>query len=142
MKKFFIFVLEISRFLYLSKPQISKSVTTSSTLLHNGSYTYAYFFWILNAIEMKFGQILVCCMANIFNMFLAQCWRLETVPYPFMILLKLAISRDLAIVNNWHLSFLNALFKKKKKKNETLESWHNWLLDDWNKLLNWKGPET
>ena len=26
---------------------------------------------------MKFGQILVCCMTNISNMFLAQYWRLE-----------------------------------------------------------------
>ena len=27
---------------------------------------------------MKFGQILVCYMTIISNMFLAQCWRLET----------------------------------------------------------------
>ena len=26
---------------------------------------------------MKFGQILVCCMANISDMFLVECWRLE-----------------------------------------------------------------
>ena len=26
-------------------------------LLNNGSYTYAYFFWILSIIKMKFGQI-------------------------------------------------------------------------------------
>ena len=73
---------------------------------------------------MKFGQILVCCMANIFNMFLAQCWRLETALYPFMILLKLAISRDLAIVNNLHLSFLNVLFKKMKHGNlDIIDYW-------------------
>ena len=28
------------------------------------------------------------------------------------------------------------------QKNEALESWHNWLLSNWNRLLNWKGPET
>ena len=28
------------------------------------------------------------------------------------------------------------------KKNETLETWHNWLLSNWNRLLNWKPPET
>ena len=40
-------------------------------LLHNGSYTSAYFFWILSPITMKFGQALVCCMTNTSNMFLA-----------------------------------------------------------------------
>ena len=48
----------------------------------NGRYTSAYFLWILNPIRMKFGQILVCCKTNISNMFLAQCWRLETSPRP------------------------------------------------------------
>ena len=28
---------------------------------------------------MKFGQILLCCMTKISNMFLTQCWRLETI---------------------------------------------------------------
>ena len=27
-------------------------------------------------------------------------------------------------------------------KNKTLESWHNWLLSNWNRLLNWKGSGT
>ena len=47
-------------------------------MLHNGSCTYAYFFWILSTIKIKFGQILVCCTTNSSNIFLAQCWRLET----------------------------------------------------------------
>ena len=47
-------------------------------LLHNASYTYAYFFWILSPIKMTFGQILVYCMTNI--------WKL--VPGSFMILFK------------------------------------------------------
>ena len=45
---------------------------------HNGSCTYAYFFWILSTIKIKFGQILVCCTTNISNIFLVQCWTLET----------------------------------------------------------------
>ena len=28
------------------------------------------------------------------------------------------------------------------QKTETLESWHNWLLSNWSRLLNWKRPET
>ena len=28
------------------------------------------------------------------------------------------------------------------QKNETLEFWHNWLLSNWSRLLNWKGSET
>ena len=28
------------------------------------------------------------------------------------------------------------------KKNGTLESWRNWLLSNWSRLLNWKGPRT
>ena len=52
-------------------------------LLNNGSYTYAYFFWILSIIKMKFGQILVSCMTNISAMILAQSWRLETSSRPF-----------------------------------------------------------
>ena len=51
-------------------------------------YTYTHFLWIVNTIKMKFFQMLVCCMTNISNMFLAQCWRLGT----FMILLKLNYS--------------------------------------------------
>ena len=54
-------------------------------IIHNGNYTYAYFFWILSTIKMKFGQILVWSMTNISNMFLAQ-WKL--IPGSFMILLK------------------------------------------------------
>ena len=60
-----------------------KSVTSSNALLHNGSYAYAYSFWILSTIKIKFGQILVCCMANISKMFLTQCWRLRTSSRPF-----------------------------------------------------------
>ena len=57
----------------------SFSITSSQTLLHNRSYTYAYFFfWILSIIKIKVGQILVCCMTIITNIFLAHYWRKET----------------------------------------------------------------
>ena len=76
---------------------------------------------------MKFGQILVCCMTNISNMFLAECWRLETSSRPFQ--------QDLAIFNGWHIPFLIVLYSP-FQKNETLESWHIWLLSNWSRLLN------
>ena len=127
-------------FVFLWNPHISKSVT-SQALLHNGSYTYAYFFWILSVIKMKFGQILVCCMKNISNMFLAECWRLETSSRLFYDFIKMTIQQDLAIFNGWHIPFLIVLYSS-FQKNETLESWHNWLLSNWSRLLNWKGPGT
>ena len=77
----------ISIFVFLWNLQISKSVTSSYKLVHSGCYTYAYFYWIISTINMKFGQISVS-MTNISNMFLAQCWRLETVPGTFLTLLK------------------------------------------------------
>ena len=47
----------------------------------------------------------------------------------------------MAIFNNWHLPFLNVLYSP-FPKNETLQPWHNLLLINSSKLLNWKGPET
>ena len=119
--------------------QISKFLTSSQVLLHNASYTYAYFFWILSPIKMKFDQILVCCMTNISNMFLAECWRLETSSRLFYDFIKMTIQQDLAIFNGWHIPFLIALYSP-LQKNETLESWHIWLLSNWGRLLNWKEP--
>ena len=100
-------------------------------MLHSGSYTSVYFFWILGPIKMKYGQILMCCMTNI--------WKL--VPGPFMILLKWQYSADLTIFNSWRLPFLIVPYWPFQKY-ETLESWHNWLLSNWSRLLNWKGPGT
>ena len=136
------FVLEISRFLsFFGNPQISKSVTSSYALLNNVSHTYACFFWILSTIQMKFGQILVCCMANISNTFLAQCWRLEPSSRAFYDFIKMTILRDQAIFNSGHLSFLTVPYSN-FQKSETLESWHNWLLSNCRRFLNWKGPRT
>ena len=75
---------------------------------------------------MKFGQILVCCMTNICNMFLAQCWRLKLVPDPFYDFIKMTL-RDMVIFNSWHLPFLKVfihLFEKGNTAicNETLQA--------------------
>ena len=43
-----------------------------------------YFFWILSAIKMKYGQISVCCMTKIYE----TAWDLKLVLVPFIILLK------------------------------------------------------
>ena len=110
-------------------------------MLHNGKYTYAYFFWILSPIKMKLGQILVCCLTNISNMFLAQSWGLETSSRPFYGFIKTTIGRDLAIFNSWHLPFLIVPYSH-IQKNETLESWHNRLLSNLSRLLNWEEPGT
>ena len=53
----------------------------------------------ISTIKMKLGQILVCCMTNISNMFLAECWRLETSCRPFYDFIKMTIQQDLAIFN-------------------------------------------
>ena len=123
------FCLEIKIFVILWNLQTSKFLMSSQALLDNGSYIYAYFFWILSAIKMKFSLI-VCCMANITNMSLAECWRLETHSrlskiWPFLMI----------DIYHFQLSLID-LFKK----NETLESWYNWLLSNWGRFLNGKGP--
>ena len=64
---FFGFVLNICRLLCFCA-QISKSVTSSYALLHNGSCTFAYFFWIFwKVLLKKIGQILVCCIRKTSN---------------------------------------------------------------------------
>ena len=95
--------------------------------------SYAYFFWILSTIKMKFGDILVCCMRNISNMFLDQCWRLETSSRPLYGFIKMTVKRDPDIFNSWHLLFLIVPYSH-FQKNETQESWHNWLLSNWSRL--------
>ena len=60
-------------------------------LLRNGSYIYAYFFWILCTIKMRFSQILVCYLTKISNVILAQCWRLKTSYRPFYHFIKTTI---------------------------------------------------
>ena len=99
-------------------------------MLDNGSYTYAYFFWILSTIKIKFGQILISCMTN---MLLGECWRLETSSRLFYDFNKMTIQRDLAIFNGRHLPFLIVPYPP-FQKNETPESWHIWLLNNWGQV--------
>ena len=102
-------------FVFLWNLQISKLVTSSEVLLHNASYTYAYFFWILSPIKMKLGQILVCCLTNISNMFLAECWRLKTSSRLFYEFIKMTMQQDLAIFSGWHIPFLIVLYSHVQK---------------------------
>ena len=70
-----------------------------------------------------------------------QCWRLETSSRSFYDFIKMTIKRDLVIFNSWLLPFLIVGYSH-FQKNETLESWHSWLLSNLSRLLNWKGPGT
>ena len=53
---------------------------------------------------MKFGQMPVCCMTNISNMFWLNAGDWELVPGPFMILLKLQYNKiwPFLIVDIYH----------------------------------------
>ena len=88
---------------------------------------------------MKSGQILVYLLTNISNVFLVQCWRLETSSRPFYDFNEITLQRYLSIFSSWYLPFL-ILSYSPFQKNETLETWHKRLLSNWNRLLNWKGP--
>ena len=70
---------------------------------------------------MKFGQILMYLITNISNMFLAQCWRLETSSRPFYDFNEMAIYRDLLIFSSWSSPFL-ILSYSPFQKNETVET--------------------
>ena len=85
-------------------------------MLHNASYTYVYFFWILSPINMKFGQILVCCMTNISNLFLVECRRLQTSSRIFYDFIKMTLQQDLIIFHGWHKPFLIVLYSAFPKK--------------------------
>ena len=126
---------DIEMFVFLWNLQISRFVTSSKALLHNASYTFAYFFWILRTIKMKFGQTLACCRTNIFCMSLAECWRLEASSRLFYDFVKMKIQQDLTIFNGWHMPFSVVLYSP-YQKNETLESWHIWFLSNWGRLLD------
>ena len=70
---------------------------------------------------MIFGQILMCYITNIYDMFLAQWWRLETSSRLFYDFIKTTILRDLALFNSWHLPYLNVP-NTPFQNNERLES--------------------
>ena len=89
---------------------------------------------------MILGQILVSFITTISNMDLAQWWRLETRSRTFYDSNKMTVWQDLLIFSSWYLLFLIFHFTPFQKA-ETLETWHNWLLSNWGRLLNWKGLE-
>ena len=66
---------------------------------------------------MKFGQVLVCCMTNIFSMFLDEYWSLETSSRLFYDFIKMTMQQDLAnslwFTYHFYLSFIQ-LFNNKK----------------------------
>ena len=68
---------------------------------------------------MKFGQILVRCMKNITDIFLAECWILETSSRLFYDFIKMTIQQDLVIFNGCHILFSIVLYSP-FQKNETL----------------------
>ena len=84
---------------------------------------------------MKFGQILVCCMTNISNMFLTESGDWKLVPGSFMILFYNGNTARSGHFNARHIPFLIVLYSP-FRKNETLASWHIWLLSNWGRLLN------
>ena len=69
---------------------------------------------------MKFGQILVRRMINIFNMCLVQWCRLETSSKLFYDFIKTTVHPDLVILNSSDLPFLVVTYSL-FQKNETLE---------------------
>ena len=64
--------------------------------------------------------MLVCYMTNISNIFMAECWRLETSCRHLFDFIKMTIQQDLAIFNGCHLQFLT-LPDSPFQKNATLE---------------------
>ena len=135
------FVLEISRLSSFCEIHRFENLLRH----HRHSYimkvtlSYPYIFSILSTIKMKFGQILVCWVANISNMLLAKCWWLETSSRSFYDFIKLEVYRELSIFKVDNLPFLIIPYSP-FEKSETLESWHNCLLGNWSRLLNWKRP--
>ena len=133
------FVLEIFRFLCFCK------ICRFQNLWRHHRHCFimeailinAYLFWMLCTAKVKFGQIVVYCMRNISNLFLAQCWRQETNSRLFYFFIKMTIKQDLTIFNSWHLPFFIVPYSP-FQKDDTLESWHNLLLSNWSRFLNWK----
>ena len=139
------FALEIIRFLYFCEIYRFQNLWRH----HRPCYIMEaipsnnYFFRMLCNTKVKFRQILMRCMRNIMrnNLFLAQCWRLETNSRLFYFYLKMTIKQDVIIFNCWHLPFF-IVPDSPFQKDDTLESWHNLLLSNWSRFLNWKEPGT
>ena len=120
---------DIEIFVLLWNLQVSKFVTSSQELLHHASYTCAYSFKSLSPMKIKSDQILVCCMTNISNMFLAECWRLETNSRLFYDFIKITVQQDPTIFNDWNVPFWIVLYSPlQKMKNWNLGIFGYWLI--------------
>ena len=64
----------------------------------------------------------MCCLANISNMFLAQCWRLESISGLFYDFIKITTYQDLAIFNS--LPCLNEPYSPLKIKIKKMKHWN------------------
>ena len=126
------FVLEIFSFLRFCE------IYGFQNLWHHHRHWYimeailinAYLFWMLCTAKVKFDQILMCCMRNISNLFLPQCWRLKTNFRLFYFFIKMTIKQDLTIFNSWYLPFFIDPYSP-LQKDDILESWHNllWVIE-------------
>ena len=110
-----------------------------NALLHNGRYTKACFFWILSTINIKFVKYYCAVGQTFLKCFWLNAGDWKLVAGPFMILWRWIYSLiwPFLTVNNYHFKIPLTF-----SKNGTLESSHNWLLNNWRRLLNWKGPGT
>ena len=119
MKKKLCIALEISRFLCFCEIHRFQNLWRHLRHCYIMEVTLnAYFLWILSTIKMKLGQILLCCMRNISNMFLAQCWRPETSFRPCIMLLKWQCREiwSFLIVYIYHFKCPLFTFSKKMKR--------------------------
>ena len=92
------FVLKILRFLCFCK-----TCRFQNLWRHHKYYCIMIVTLLLISFEsfwnkMKFGQILTYCMTTISNMFLTECWRLETSFRLFYDFVKKTIQQDLCCI--------------------------------------------
>ena len=68
-------------------------------------------------------------MTDISNMFLPECWRLETSCRPFYDFIKMTMQEDLAIFNGWHIPFLIVFYLPfQKMKHWNLDIFAYWVI--------------
>ena len=97
--------------------------------MHNGSYSFAYFFWILNTIKMKFGQILVHLLTKFLTCFWLNAGNWKLVPGPFMILMKWQYNKicQFLVVDVYHFQF-SLIHPFKKMKHWNLDITGYWVI--------------
>ena len=97
------------------------------------------FLWTLKCYQNEIWSSTNVLYGKDSNIFLTQCWRWENSSRPFHEFIKTTIYQDLTIFHSLHLNIFKCLLVT-FSENETLESCHNWLLSNWNRLLTLKGP--